>query len=278
MKKILALLCASMLCVCCLALAACGGGASSSAASSSATSAASESASSAAAASSSATAASPEQLFAGEWKIAAMQTEGITIAGDFSMIIGDNDVVLNLNADGSANFTMEDETIDGTWKTTGGTAAELTLNDKTVPLSYEDDAVFMEMEDEDFSGTMIFTKDGTYAKMPEVTAEGAKAITSESELIGTWNLCAMNMMGISMYGDSDALSNMSGGTETTMTIEQGGKATLMGDEATWTVDASGASIVIDDVTIPVQKLDNGNLIVDLSAMLGGMEMIMVFSK
>ena len=52
----------------------------------------------------------------------------------------------------------------------------------------------------------------------------------------------------------------------------------MGDEATWTVDASGASIVIDDVAIPVQKLDNGNLIVDLSAMLGGMEIIMVFSK
>ncbi len=194
------------------------------------------------------------------------------------MIIGGNDVVLKLNADGSANFTMEDETIDGTWKATGDTTAELTINDTTAPLSYEDDAVSMVMEDDDFSGTMIFTKDGNYAKAPAVTSEGAKAVTSESEFVGTWNLCAMNMMGISMYGDSEALAAMSGDTDTTMIIEQGGKATMMGDEASWTLDANGASIVIDDVTIPVQKLDNGNLVMDLSEMMGGVEIIMVFSK
>ena len=200
------------------------------------------------------------------------------MSGDLSAVLGESEVILTLNADGTASFTMGDEAMDGAWKVTGDTAADLTINEQTVPLSYEDDAVLMAMESEDFSGTMILTKDGTYAKLPAITSEGAKAITSEDALIGNWSLCGMNMMGISMNGDSASLAAVAGDTDMTMNIEKGDSATLMGEEATWAIDADGASITLEGTTLPVQALDNGNLIMDMTDLLGGMSMIMVFSK
>ena len=245
MKKYLALLCASMLCVCCLALAACGGSASSSAASASASgSAASASAAastSSAAASSSAAAADPQQLFAGEWKLAGLQSQGVTMVGDLGAILGNGEVRFVLNADGSASVTMT-------------------------------------MENDGFNGTMILTKDGTYAKLTTIDAEGAKAITSESALIGNWNLCGVNMMGVSMYGSAEDLAAVSGDSDMTLVIEQGGSAKIMGGDATWSVGSDGASISIDGVTIPVQALDNGNLVVDASGITGGMSVVLVYSK
>lgn len=207
-----------------------------------------------------------------------METEGVTMCGDLSMVLEDNNIVVTLNADGTANMAMGDESYDFTWKTTGDTTAEATVNDNTVPLSYEDGAVFMTMESDDFSGTIILTEDGTYTKLATVTADGAKAITSEDALVGTWKLCAMNMLGVSMYGEPEALAAAGGSTDTSITFEKGGKVTLMGEEATWTVDANGASIDDAGTAVPVQMLDNGNLVMDLSDMLGGMQMIMVFSK
>lgn len=284
MKKYLALLCASMLCVCCLALAACGGSASSSAASASASgsatsaSASSEAAASSAAASSSAAAADPQQLFVGEWNMAGLESQGVTMAGDLTPILGENKVTLTLNADGSASMIMGEDTIDATWKTTGDTTAEATINEAVVPLSYKDDAVFLTMESDSFSGVMILTKDGTYANLPTISAEGAKAITSEDAIIGNWSMCGINMMGVSMYGDSATLAEISGDSDTSLNIEKGGSATLTGEAATWAIDADGASITIEGTTIPLQMLDNGNLVMDMSELLGGTSMIMVFSK
>ena len=255
MKKYLALLCASMLCVCCLALAACGGSASSSAASASASgsaaSASTAASASSAAASSSAAATDPQQLFAGEWKLAGLQSQGVT---------------------------MGEDTADATWKTTGDTTAEITVNDNAVPLSYEDGAILVTMENDGFNGTMILTKDGTYAKLTTIDTEGAKAITSESALIGNWNLCGVNMMGVSMYGSAEDLAAVSGDSDMTLVIEQGGSAKIMGGDATWSVGSDGASISIDGVTIPVQALDNGNLVVDASGITGGMSVVLVYSK
>ena len=282
MKKYLALLCASMLCVCCLALAACGGSASSSAASASASgsaaSASTAASASSAAASSSAAATDPQQLFAGEWKLAGLQSQGVTMVGDLGAILGNGEVRFVLNADGSASVTMGEDTADATWKTTGDTTAEITVNDNAVPLSYEDGAILVTMENDGFNGTMILTKDGTYAKLTTIDAEGATAITSESALIGNWNLCGVNMMGVSMYGSAEDLAAVSGDSDMTLVIEQGGSAKIMGGDATWSVGSDGASISIDGVTIPVQALDNGNLIVDASGITGGMSVVLVYSK
>lgn len=210
--------------------------------------------------------------------MAALQSQDITMAGDLTPILGENKVTLTLNADGSGSMVLGEDTTDLTWKTTGDTTAEATINEMAVPLTYKDDAVFLTMENDSFSGVMILTKDGTYANLPTITAEGAKAITSEDALIGNWSLCGMNMMGVSMYGDSAALAEVSGGSDTTLNIDKGGSATLMGETATWAIDANGASVTVDGTTIPLQMLDDGNIIMDMSELLGGTSMIMVFSK
>lgn len=210
--------------------------------------------------------------------MAALQSQGVTMAGDLSPVLGENKVTLTLNADGSASMAMGEDTYDGTWEPAGDAAAKATFNGNVAPLAYNDDAVFMTMEDDSFSGVMILTKDGTYPKLATITAEGAKAITSEDALIGNWSLCGMNMMGVSMYGDSAALAEVSGDSDTTLNIEEGGSATLTGEAATWAIDANGASITIDGTTIPLQMNDDGNIVMDMTELLGGTSMIMVFSK
>ena len=278
MKKYLALLCASMLCVCCLALAACGGGASSSAASASASGSSASASASSAAASSSAAAADSQQLFAGEWKMAGVESEGVTMVGDLGAILDNTEVKLVLNADGSANMVMGDETYDGTWETAGDTAAKVTFNGNVAPLAYNDNAVFMTMENDSFNGVMILTKDGTYPKLAAIDIENAKAITSESDLVGNWSLSGVNMMGISMYGDAKDLAAVAGDTDTSFSIEQDGSAKIMGGDATWSVGSDGASISIDGVTVPIKAFDNGDIVVDMSGIVSGMDVVMVFSK
>ena len=210
--------------------------------------------------------------------MAALQSQGITMSGDLRPILGENKVALTLNADGSGSMVLGEDTTDLTWQITGDTTAEATINERVVPLSYKDDAVFMTMEDDSFSGMMILTKDGTYANMPTITAEGAKAITSEDAIIGNWSLCGMDMMGVSMYGDSAALAEVSGGSDTSFNIEKDGSATLMGEAATWSIDANGAVITADGTSIPLQMFDDGKIVMDMSELLGGTSMIMVFSK
>lgn len=210
--------------------------------------------------------------------MAALQSQGITMSGDLRPILGENKVALTLNADGSGSMVLGEDTTDLTWQITGDTTAEATINERVVPLSYKDDAVFMTMEDDSFSGMMILTKDGTYANMPTITAEGAKAITSEDAIIGNWSLCGMNMMGVSMYGDSAALAEVSGGSDTSFNIEKDGSATLMGEAATWSIDANGAVITADGTSIPLQMFGDGKIVMDMSELLGGTSMIMVFSK
>lgn len=209
--------------------------------------------------------------------MAALESQDITMAGDLSPVLGENKVTLTLNADGTGSMLMGEDTTELTWQTTGDTTAEATINERVVPLTYKDDAVFLTMEDDSFSGVMILTKDGTYANLPTITAEGAKAITSEDAIIGNWSMCGLNLMGVSMYGDSAALAEVSGDSDTTLIIDKGGSATLMGEAATWAIDANGASITVEGTTIPLQMLDDGNIIMDMSELLGT-SMIIVFSK
>ena len=97
MKRILALMCAAMLCACCLVLAACGGSGSSSAAASGSSASASASASSSAASSSAAS------TFVGDWKFAGMQMT--TDSGTITMI-GDLDAMASMFGGSSSSMTF----------------------------------------------------------------------------------------------------------------------------------------------------------------------------
>ena len=271
MKKFLAVLCASLLCVCCLALAACGGGSASS---------------SSASASSSAAPADPMEKYYGDWKIAAAEVNGVTMSGDFGTLLGEDTSgsTLSVKSDGTGSITFGGESVDFTWAQNTDDSIVITPKTesdsiKTAPVKYEDGALKMTMEDNDMTGTLIFTADGTYPGAKEISADAATPITSEAALVGEWKLTGANMMGISMYGSADDLAAVMGGTtDTTLTFEQGGTAKAFGEDATWTVGSDGASFTMSGTSIPVKALGD-DIVIDASAELGGtMTILMVFSK
>ena len=221
------------------------------------------------------------------------------MSGDFAALYDDDmEMALVVNADGTGTFTFGGEAAPFTWTEKSPTAITLeiqtTSDDSasdssasasasaaaaettTVDVTCEDGALFMEMQSDDYTGTVIFTADGTFAGAKEISIASAKPITSEDALVGTWKLSGLNMMGINMYGDADALAAMAGSEDMTVTFEKGGKATMSGSDMTYTVGADGAAIDESGVTLPILALGD-DVIIDLSDVLG-MEMVMLLSK
>ena len=291
--RIAALLAVFCLTTACLGLAACGGGSSSSAAS--ASSAASSAASSSTAASSSASAsassaATTADKFAGTWKIAGAEYQGLTMGGNFADLAGvQEDTSLVIKTDGTGSMTMEGETIELVWTEAGSDAITIKSPDESkaalaegVPITYKDGALFMEMEMEGDKGTIIYTQDGNYAGAKQISMDATKPISSDSELLGTWKLVGMNMGGVSLYGNADALAAMTGGNDTSITFEAGGVAKIGDTESgTWAIDSNGATLTTEGtsgtVACPIAMLD-GELAVDYSAAFGGVDFIMLFAK
>lgn len=302
MKKYLAIVCAAMLCVCCLALAACGGSGSGSAA-------ASGSGSASASASAASSSASAADKAVGDWKLAAIETQGITVAGDFSMFLGTSDqIALSIEKDGKATMKLGSESAELSWTADGDTitlkkaesdsssssASASSSSSSTNPFfgdsssssdeikaTLKGDALVITAESDGTSVDMIFTADGTYADAKVIDTKKAEKITSESDLVGEWKLSGMNMMGISMYGDPSALTAMMGqssasSADTTAKFETGGKCTLMGESCTYAVDSNGATITMSGQSLPVKKLGD-DIVIDFSAAYGT-EFAFCFSK
>lgn len=292
MRKHVAMLCAGMLFACCLALGACSGSSSASAASSG-------SASTSASTEASASSASAEAAFAGTWKLAAAQSQGVTMAGDFGSIIGaEEGMALTIKEDGTGEFAMNGESGAITWtqkdadtitievptagsSASGASAASSSASAASsgtyaIDIVAKDGALFMDMTQDDFNGTAIFTSDGTFVGAKEISTAAMTPITSEDALIGSWTLSGMNMMGITMYGEAADLAAMAGGQDMSLSFEKAGKCVLMGSEATYTVGTDGAVITEGETKVPVKALGN-EIAIDMTDLIG-MEMIMVFGK
>lgn len=297
MKKYLALICAAMLCVCCLALAACGGGSGSAAP-----------ASGSAAASASGSSATAADKAVGSWQLAAIESQGITIAGDFSMFLGSNDkITMNVEKDGKASMSMGGETANLTWEASGdaikfkkdesssASSASTSASDSTsnpffdssesgsseFTANIKDGALIIDISQADQSMSMIFTADGTYEGAKIIDPSKADKITAEADLVGEWKLSGMNMMGISMYGSPSDLSAMMGSTDTSaadlsVKLEAGGKGTIMGEACTYTVDSNGVTVSLSGQSLPIKKLGD-DIVIDFTA-LYGMEFAFAFSK
>lgn len=281
MKKYLALMCAAMLCVCCLALAACGGSSSSSAAASGSDSAASASAAEAAS-SASASSAATEPTFTGDWKFAAMEYQGMTMVGDLSAVVGEDiDIAMTIKDDGTGTMSFQGDSTDLKWTQKDASTITITAEadeDKTlIDCTSKDGALFMTAPIEDMEdATIIFTADGKYAGAKEIDFANAAPIKSADELVGDWTMCGVYMMGVSLYGDPADLATIAGDTDISASFTKDGKASIMGEDTTFVVEADGAYILDGEDKVPVKSLD-GNIVVDLSDMLGS-DMALVFGK
>lgn len=281
MKKLISLFIATMLCACCLGLSACGD--SGSAASSTAGSSSATGSSSAAEESSSAATADPSEKFIGEWKMAAIKSQGVTLLGSMEAM-GVGTSTLTISEDGTGSLVTDGVENAVNWQMAGDDA--ITLKSEVegeggiladgVTVTYADETLDLAVSSESAEGNMLFTKDGALKDVVPIDPSKATPVTSEADLIGTWKICGITMEGATMYGDSAALSALNGSEEMVITFEQGGKVTMLGSDATWSIGSNG--VVIDDsgTELPVLSID-GDILLDLGAVYG-MEALLLFSK
>ena len=283
MKKCLSALLATMLCVCCLGLAACGDSGSSESTSSSASESESASASASEATESSSAAADPSEKFLGDWKMAGMEMEGVTIVGDLTQFdVGT--ATLNIAEDGTGEVALDEEKASFSWTQTDENTLSIEVEapeDEATISSiakavYQDDTVRMTIETEDQEGTIIFSKDGTMPGITALSMDDATDITSGDALVGTWKISALTMQGATAYGDSASLSAINGGDEVTITFAEDGTVTLFGGEASWSIGDNGAVISEEGIDVPVKAMGD-DILVNVGVAYD-MEMIMRFSR
>lgn len=281
------------------ALVACGGTnapAESSASSSSTTtgsaagSAAGAATGSAAGSAAPAAAADPTAKFIGTWKLAAAETDGVTMSGNFGDLVGvGQNGTMTINEDGSGSLSFDNQAVGIAWTAGDDNSISVAFKNSTetesqdaFTITYQDGALLFPMDSVDGQlGTLYFTPDGTYAGAKIISLDDATPITDASALIGTWKMVGMNMGGVSFYGDVSSFSSMMGGQETVITFKEGGVADTSGNEGSWEVTADGATLTSNDAmgtnTVPAMMLD-GNLALDYSQAIGDTQFIIVLAK
>ena len=199
------------------------------------------------------------------------------MAGDFSQLLGNEaNMTISLKEGGTGSAVVNDETQDITWKAENDSTVSMVADGSTITGVVEDGIMKVEMQDSNFTGEMLLSKDGTVPAIKEITADGAQAITSEDALVGAWKLSGLNIAGMTAYGDAEQLAQLAGGADTSMTIEKGGTGTLMGETVEWSVGADGAAVSMSGFEIPVMA-SGDEVMIDLSEAFGG-TFIMLFSK
>lgn len=287
-KRVLALLCTIALSVCGLTLVACGDSGDASKAS------------------------KPDTTkFVGEWKIAAFESEGITMVGDMSAFMGEStSIALTINEDGAGSMSYGEDTADFSWvanddasKITitvaesdadgavsdlenmlggGTTEGEEATEKSTEPITFDityndaDKALVLTNESDGQEFSAYFTADGTLSSMPVINADATQPITDKKQLIGDWKLTGISMMGISMYGTQESLATMAGDTDMSFSLAEDGTGTMADESISWKIGDDGATMTAEGQDIKVSALGDG-IALDFAETYG-IEMILVYGK
>ena len=265
MKKRLTLLVSALLCAFALVLTACGGGA--------------------------AEKVDPSAKFIGSWKLAAAEVQGVTVAGDIGMIVdgAEDGIYLNISEGGTCTLTAGEETADAKWELTDDNTITLTVTksedsdsqivseNKPAPIKYKDGALVLEVENDDMSGAMIFTADGTWEGATIVASDSLKEISDSKDLVGEWKLVGVTMQGICMYGSAEDLSAfVPSGNDTSLTINEDGSAKAMGQDVKWAIEDGAAKLDVTGTKLPLRAYDGG-IALDMSDVYGT-ELLLLYSK
>lgn len=237
--------------------------------------------------------ADPAEKFTGDWKLAAAESQGVYMAGNFTELLelsdeGNGNVTLTVNADKTGVINLGDESAGFTWELKSDdvmTITPQTDTDKvgeTADISYKKDALWLTIEQDEQEASLIYTKDGIFPDAKDFRLSDATPITSDKDLIGKWSLSGLKLMGIAMYGEGEALKNATNGTDMYIDFKEDGKAEISnGSGGSWEVNSEGAAITYSDSmgthTLPVLKLGD-DIVVDSSELLNGNEYLMVLSK
>ncbi len=235
----------------------------------------------------------PKEQFVGEWKLASMSTNGVTVTGDFSMMMGSADgASLTLQKDGTGTMAMGEDSGELTWELKGDDAITLTPKKDessdsaptTLDATYDktNKAIVLEMKDETMTAALTFTADGKSKEAAEYDVSQAKDVTSLDQIAGDWKMCGVHMAGALVLGDASAMESMGlTGFDTSMSIAADGtmksENSSSGDKIA--VNDKGATITSELGTVTFKLLGDKNLLMDLSEAFGqGSELYVIFAK
>ena len=195
---------------------------------------------------------------AGIWYAVEMTSEGLTIKpAEVGM-----SMTLELKEDGTAEMVMEmagqKDTDAGTWSVEGDTLS-MTFKEATLTATIADGKFAMEQD----GANITFSKEA-----PEVATASPVAAESEADFLGNWTLAAADVMG--MHVTADLMSAFGiGSVEISLLVEEG-KATLSSNQSesagvmTTAFQDGKLILTAGDVTIPVEKMDDGTIALPFS--------------
>ena len=233
-------------------------------------------------------AANPQDQYVGTWKAGAAQQNGVTLTGDLSSILQtETGMTLEIKEDGTGSFVLGEQTIAFAWQL-DGSDIELTFEDdssdedanwdsKVTRGSLEGETLTLDMEDI-LNAKLLYSKSGTIDGIFVIDAASAKPITSEDKVQGAWKLTGMSIMGMSVYGDAEALSAMSGQSlNANLTLNADGTGELSEAPVTWTTDKNGTTLTSLGMEASLKSVDDTHVILDMSDLFG-IEMALLYSK
>ena len=244
----------------------------------------------------SSSAADPKADLVGDWKLAAIDYEGMIAVGDFNSeaFAEAGKMGVTFNADGTGAFTNGTDSATFKWDMSG-TNLNVTWDDETVSsqgtkVGYDatDSIVTVSMEDSKSgtTGSVYFTKDGKYKDYESVVLSATKPITDEKTLVGTWRITGVGAEGMTMFGTADQIEKAMDTSAATMVLNADGTGSFesegTSEACTWKVSSDGATVDLDaggtTISCPVTAFGD-EIIFDMSPVMGGtMEIFFIFGK
>lgn len=232
----------------------------------------------------------PAKKFVGDWKLASAETNGVRLVGDIAAVMGtDGTMEFSFAEDGKGTFSFNGESVDVTWELKDDDNINIEIEQAasdedqdeeksettTITAAYKDDELTVDMEE--YGGTMVFTHTGKSKQYAEIVTDDATDITSKDALVGEWKLTGMNLMGISVYGNSESLGSFAGQSfDANIAFDADGTGKIADSDLTWTVDDNGATLSIEGSTAPIKQLDS-QILIDLTEPIG-MNLALLYTK
>lgn len=241
----------------------------------------------------------PEEKFLGTWIAGGMETQGMIMVGDLSEMGVHASLEVNEGGTGVVKFSgeevEEEESKDVTWELTDDNTITLTSkiddgSESKFKVEYKDEYVVLtNLEEEDDNAyTMYMSQDGTIKGYPIIDVSGAKAVTDESKILGTWKVESMVYSGFTVYGDLTSFYGETTAAElgdnVEVTFNQDGTAEFATEDYVWkktddviVLDGADSETSIS-VTMDVLALDDDTLVLKLSGDWASFDMAYVCTR
>lgn len=220
----------------------------------------------------------PAADFYGEWQLAAVRSQGLTMVGDLTSLLETTDTMkISIEEGGKAQMSFDGDTLACTWEQKSDSTIVLKTpedadgSDTVTDDAGEEDAVegaedavesiadegsevVLELEDgvltvtsfaDTFNGTLYFSADGTLAEYPSIDPATIVAADSVDALVGDWTLVGMYFMGATAFGDADAMSDMIGEGNETIAINENSSVEMMGGTVAFATGDNGGYIDVN---------------------------------